>query len=114
MLVFRGRVLTVRSHGYSVVKTKTALLRVFWAGGELPPDIYAGSLVCAVGKVITYDNGRDWRVSDALPLVGEDWSPMMKPIYERLFLFAADPAEWCPKEVINMYRYRRQFKPPTS
>ncbi len=66
----------------------------------------------AVGKIITYDNGRDWRVSDALPLSGEEWRPLMSPIFRRLFEFAGDPAEWCPKEVIDMYRYRRQYRPP--
>lgn len=83
---------------------------MWWAGGILPPDIYVGQMVCIVGKIITYDNGRDWRVSDALPLLNESWYEIMKPIYQRLFLFAGDPAEWCPKEVIDMYRNRRSWK----
>ena len=65
-----------------------------------------------VGKIITYDAGRDWRVSDALPLGGDDWKPIMKPIYRRLFEYTSDPADWAPKEIIDMYRYRRQYKPP--
>jgi hypothetical protein len=80
----------------------------------LPPDVFVGKMVIGVGRIVTYDEGRDWRVSDALPIVGTEWPPLMRPIFERLFLHAADPAEWCPKEVIDMYRFRRQYKPPPS
>lgn len=114
MVVFRGRVQWAKANTYSLIRTKSAILRVWWAGGVLPPDIYVGAMVCAVGKIVTYDNGRDWRVSDALPLIGEDWPPLMRPIFQRLFMFAADPATWCPKEVIDMYRSRSQYKPPQS
>lgn len=71
-------------------------------------------MVIGVGKIITYDNGRDWRISDALPIVGVEWPELMRPIFQRLHMFCADPAEWCPPEVIDMYRRRRQFKPPQS
>lgn len=116
MLVFRGRVQWCKANTYCVIRTKTALLRVWWAGGILPPDVFVGQLVMGVGKLKTWDSGRDWRIEDALPLQNTDWGSMMKPIYERLFMFAADPAEWCPKEVIDMYRFRRGWvksKPST-
>lgn len=114
MVVFRGRVQWAKANTYSLIRTKTALLRVWWAGGLLPPDIFVGSLVCAVGKIVTYENGRDWRVSDALPLFGEEWKPMMAPIYERLFSFAADPADWVPQETLQMYRRGPRYKPPSQ
>ena len=109
LAVFRGRVQYAKNGHYSVLKTKTATVRVWWAGGILPPDVFVGQIVCVVGKIITYDNGRDWRVSDALPLEGE-WHEIMEPLFRRLFMFAGDPAEWCPKEVIDMYRNRRSWK----
>ncbi len=46
-------------------------------------------------------------------MFGEEWKPLMRPIFQRLFMFCADPATWCPQEVIDMYRKKRQFKPPT-
>jgi hypothetical protein len=112
LAVFRGRVQFARNGAYSVLKTKTATIRVWWAGAILPPDIYVGDMVCVVGKIVTYDNGRDWRITDALPLNvgGAPWGEMMEPIFRRLFMFAGDPAEWCPKEVIDMYRKRRGWK----
>lgn len=113
MLVFRGRVQWSKYDTYSLVRTKTALLRVWWAGGVLPPDVFVGHTVCAVGKLVTYDNGRDWRITDALPMPHE-WKEIMRPVYRRLFEFCADPAEWCPKAVIDMYRFRRGFIPPSS
>lgn len=84
---------------------------MWWAGNILPPDVFVGEIVAACGKIVTYDNGRDWKISDALPLTGDTWFEIMKPIYQRLFLFAGDPAEWCPKEVIDMYRFKRGWKP---
>jgi hypothetical protein len=108
--VFRGRVQYAKNGHYSVLKTRTATLRVWWAGGILPPDVFVGQIVCAVGKIVTYDNGRDWRVSDALPLAGDSWHEIMEPVFRRLFMFAGDPAEWCPKEVIDMYRKRRGWQ----
>lgn len=94
-----------KSGKYSILRTKTATLRVWWAGGVLPPDIFVGHKVRVVGKIVTYDDGRDFRVSDAIPLT-ESWKEVMDPIFERLWLFAADPAEWVPQEVIDMYRKR--------
>lgn len=108
--MFRGRVQYAKTGHFSLIRTKTATVRVWWAGGVLPPDVFVGQLVCVVGKIVTYDNGRDWRVSDALPLQGESWQEIMKPVFQRLFMFAGDPAEWCPKEVIDMYRNRRSWK----
>ncbi len=85
-------------------------MRVWWAGGALPPDVFVNQIVMGVGKIRTFDNGRDWEVSDALPLAGDTWYGIMEPVFRQLFMFAADPAEWCPKEVIDMYRRRRGWK----
>lgn len=117
--MFRGRVQSAKNGHYSLLRTKTATVRVWWAGGIVPPEVFVGQVVCVAGKIITYDNGRDWRVSDALHLSGDSWYGIMEPIFRRLFMYAGDPAEWCPKEVIDMYRKRRgwrksaPFKPPT-
>lgn len=84
---------------------------MFWAGNILPPDVYVGQVVCVVGKVKTFDNGMDFRITDALPLIeGDPWHFIMAPIFQRLFMYARDPAEWVPKEVIDMYRNKRGWK----
>lgn len=106
LIVFRGRVQRAKLGKASLVKTKTATIRVWWAGGVLPPNIYEGQKVRVVGKIVTYDDGRDWRVSDALILT-ESWKTVMEPVFERLWMFCLDPAEYCPKDVIDMYRFRR-------
>lgn len=96
-----------------MVRTKTAILRVWWAGGVLPPDLFVGNMVCGVGKIITYDDGATWRVSDALPMrEDEEWRHIMSPIFQRLFMFCRDPAEWCPPEVMQMYIKKRGWKGP--
>jgi hypothetical protein len=107
--VFRGRVQSCKD-GRSVVETRTARALVWWAGGVLPPDVYIDQEVMGVAKLKTFDNGRSFQLSDALPLSGESWSELMEPIFQRLFMFAGDPAEWCPKEVIDMYRRKRGWK----
>lgn len=95
------------------MRTKTAILRVWWAGGVLPPDLFVGNIVCGVGKIITYDNGESFRISDALPLRDdEEWRHIMAPIFQRLFMFARDPAEWAPKQVMQMYMKKRGWKGP--
>src|SRR5689334_18266168 len=109
LIVFRGRVQWHRSGKYSVVKTKTAILRVWWAGGMLPPDIFVGQKIRALGKLVTYDEGRDCRVSDALPLT-ESWKEVMEPVFRQLWMYCADPAEWVPREVLDMYRNRSPLK----
>ena len=109
--MFRGRVQSAKNNHYSVIRTKSAVLRVWWAGGIVPPDVFPGTYVMAVGKIVTYDNGKDHRVSDALILnPAFSWKNIMNVIYQRLFKFSKDPAKWVPKEVIDMYRFKRGWK----
>ena len=111
LIVFRGRVQYAKNHFYSVVRTKSATLRVWWAGGIVPPDVYPGTYVMVAGKIVTYDNGKDHRVSDALLLnAAFSWKRIMVPVYQQLFRFSKDPANWVPKEVIDMYRFKRGWK----
>lgn len=107
LIVFRGRIQWAKAGTYCLVKTKSANLRVYWAGGVLPPGIYVGRMVNAIGKIITYDQGRDWRVSDALPIPA-NWAELMKPVFEYFEQHVADPAEWVPPEVLEMYRGGRR------
>lgn len=87
----------------TLIKTRSANLRVYWAGGALPPNVFVGSQVVAVGKIITYDQGKIWRVSDAIPIASE-WKKFIGPLYRYLEKHAADPFEWIPPEVALMYR----------
>lgn len=111
LVVFRGRVQSFKT-GRSVIQTKTARFLMWWAGGVLPPDIFVGQVIMGVGKLKTYDNGRSFVLSDVLYLTGDSWNSMMQPIFKRLFMFAADPAEieGMPKEVIMMYRGKRGWE----
>lgn len=100
-----------RPDSYTLVRTKSAHLKVWWAGGALPPDVLVGKMVNVVGRVITYDGGRDWRISDALPIPGS-WKGILGPMFDYLAHFVADPAGWCSPEVLKMYREGR--RPRTS
>ena len=86
------------------MRTNSANLRVWWSGGILPPDVFVGETVHFIGKLVTYDEGRVFRVSDALPFKGPFWK-VVDPIYQYLFHFTRDPREWCPPEIIERQKW---------
>ena len=110
-MVCRARVVSAKTGAYSVLKSRTATIRCWWAGGVLPPDLYVGSEAIVVGKLVTYDNGEVWRLSDALMIRADaNWRDVMEPVFRRLNEYIVDPAEYVPKEVIDMYRYRKPMR----
>lgn len=74
-----------------------------WVGNMLPPDVYVGRMVCAAGKITTYDGGREWRVTGAVPI--PDGKRATAPIFECLDDICADPREWCP-DFLDMFKPR--------
>jgi hypothetical protein len=88
---------------YALVKTRSANLRVYCAGGILPPGVFVGRMVIGIGKIVTYEQGRDWRVSDALPIPTE-WLKLMRPVFRYFDKHVADVREWVPPEILEMYR----------
>lgn len=103
-----------KSGRYSVVLTRTAALRVFWAGNILPPTVFPHKMVCAVGKLVSYDEGREYRVMNAVPFTQSFWS-VVGPIYRHLWQYLEDPGEWVsPEDLKNLrlrYRTPSQFSP---
>lgn len=92
--MFFGRVQWAKADSYSVIKTRTANLRVHWAGNMLPPAVYVGQTVCAAGRLTTYDGGRMVLVTEAVPIpAGRDAMRRFAPLLDEL---CANPAEWCP------------------
>jgi hypothetical protein len=100
--VFKGRIQWADPSGYSLIKTRTANLRVYWAGGVLPPDVFRGDYVCVMGKIVTYENGTVWRIGDALVIDG-DWPQVMHPILAQISQSTRDPAEWMDEEKLEKY-----------
>jgi hypothetical protein len=92
--VFFGRVQWAKAGSYSLVKTRTADLRVHWAGGDMPPDVFVGSTVCAAGRIKTYDGGRMWLIVDAVPI--PEGQKAMQRFMSLVRKTQADPIEWAP------------------
>ena len=103
-MVFYGRVQWAKADSFSLVKTRTANLRVHWVGDQLPPDVYVGRTVCAAGRVKTYDGGRQVQIVDAVPI--PEGKAAMKRFFALLDGIAADPTEWCP-DLLDKIRQRR-------
>lgn len=87
------------------MRTRTANLRVWWAGGILPPSVYVSRKVNFIGRLITMDEGKMLRISDAVPFEGRYWK-IIDPVYAYLFHFLDDPREWCTPEIIDKQRWR--------
>lgn len=90
---------------YSLVRTRTANLRVWWAGGILPPSVFVGNKVNFIGRLITEDEGKRFKISDAIPFQGKYWK-VIEPLYAYLFHFTDDPRTWCPPEIVDKQRWR--------
>jgi len=108
LIIFRGRLIKAKSDFYSVVKTKGALLRVWWAGDTIPPMIYQTRIVCGVGKLTTMNSGEIFRVKDAVPFKPEHkyWKTV-NPIYNYLWNFLEDPEQWCDPHHLAKYKLVR-------
>lgn len=96
-----------KATSYSLVRTKSANLRVWWAGGVLPPSAFVGNLICGVGKISTYNEGTIFRVNDAVPFKKKYWK-VVDPIYRHLWQFLDDPAEWCGPDYIDKHKLKRK------
>ena len=99
-----------KATSYSLIATKSANLRVWWVGGVLPPMVFVGNVICGVGKIVTYNEGRDWRVSDAVPLQKKYWT-IVNPIYNHLWRYLEDPREWCGDEYLDRHRWKEYTSP---
>ena len=89
---------------YSLVRTRTANLRVWWAGGGLPPMVYVGNKVNFVGRLLTHDEGKYMRISDAVPFEGKYWK-VIEPLYAYLWHFLEDPRDWCDPAIVDKQRW---------
>ena len=102
LAVFRGRIQWADPKGYCLIKTRTAQLRVYWAGGVLPPDVFVGDTVSLMGKIVTYERGTIIRIGDALVIEG-DWPQVMHPVLAQISQATRDPAEWMDDEQLEKY-----------
>ena len=51
---------------YSIIKTKSASVFVWWADMKVP--VVPGKTVCLVGRLATVNNGQYFKVIDAVPI----------------------------------------------
>jgi len=103
--VFFGRVQWAKADTYSLIRTRTANLRVHWVENVMPPDVYVNRMVCAAGRIKTWDGGKLWTIVDAVPL--PDGGPALRKILKLLGTLTADPLEWCP----DLYERKRAARP---
>jgi hypothetical protein len=88
VVIATGRLLIYQKPGFTFVKTfrlrtRAALIEVFWREGRPPPSAYDGELITVYGKLITYELGRRPTICDALTL---NCSPsIMKQALTNLF-----------------------------
>lgn len=100
-MVFFGRVQWAKADSYSLIRTKTANLRVAWAGGGMPPDVYIGRTVAGAGKLKTWDGGRMVMVVEAVPFPdGRKALQAFAPLLDEL---AADPTDWAPEIIAKRF-----------
>ena len=92
-----------KADSYSLIKTRSANLRVYWLEGIMPPDVFVGRMVCAVGRIKTWDGGKLWAIVDAVPLTGKR---PLKRLMSAIDRTVADPLEWCP-DLLDRIRRRR-------
>jgi len=65
-----------------------------------PPSVFVGKHVNFMGRFQTYNAGSQFRVVDALPLVGE-YRKTMRPVLEYLYANAEDPRDWLESEALD-------------
>lgn len=99
-IVGTGRVQWFKAGVYTLVATKAAEIRVFWAGNLLPPNVYVGKTVHFFGKFKTLNGGAIFRVTEALPFNGS-YREIAKPLLKYLYQFADDPRDWAEKESLD-------------
>ncbi len=87
---------------YTLVHTKSADIRVKWAGDILPPGIYVGQRVNLFGRFKTYNDGKIFMVVDALPFQGS-YREIAKPALHHLYAHADDPRDWSEAESIKNF-----------
>ena len=99
--MFFGRVQWAKADSYSLIRTKTANLRVAWAGGGMPPDVYIGRTVAGAGKLKTWDGGTETMIVDAVPF--PDGRKALKGFGAILDELCADPSDWAPEVLAKRY-----------
>lgn len=104
--MFFGRVQWAKADSYSLIRTRTANLRVHWVEDIMPPDVYVGKTVCGAGKIKTWDGGRYWSVIEAVPLT--EGQAAMQRYMELIDQTMADPLEWCPDLLERKIARRRR------
>lgn len=103
-MVFAGRVQWAKAGSYSLIKTRTANLRVFWLEDAMPPDVFIGRTVCGAGRMKTYDGGARVHIVDAVPMpAGRE---AMKKFMELVAQSIDDPTKWVPDLLDRIFRRR--------
>jgi hypothetical protein len=102
--VFFGRVQWAKAGSYSLIRTRTANLRVHWVEDIMPPDVYVGHTVCAAGKIKTFEGGRIFTIIDAVPI--PEGKAAMRKFMALLDETAADPVSWCP----DIWERKRSYR----
>jgi len=59
----------------------------------LPPSVFVGNIVNFIGRFVTYNEGRDFFVVDALPFKAK-FQDVVRPVQNHILSQCEDPREW--------------------
>ena len=100
LIIARGRVQWSKESTFSLIATRSANIRVYWAGRVLPPSVFVGNKVNFIGRFVTWNEGKLFRVQDAIVFTGK-YQDIVRPVMKFVYESAEDPREWAEKEALD-------------
>ena len=91
----RGRLQKLRSNKFAILQTKSAMLKV-WFAGIVPPEVYPGDMINVIGRLRTFNGGTRFEIVGALPVKGRIRTHV-KAIAHYLWQYAPDPRTYVEK-----------------
>lgn len=80
-------------------------MRVYWAGGTLPPSVFIGQRVNFVGRLVTEDGGTRFFVKEAVPFLAR-YRKTVNPVIDYMWTFLEDPREWAKPQTLDFLRLK--------
>ena len=81
-------------------------------GGILPPMVFVGQTVGFVGKLLTYNEGKIFMVTEAVPFKKDapSYWRIMGPVYAHVWQYLEDPRTWVESQpILDAMRLRELY-----
>lgn len=85
---------------FSLIATRSSNIRVYWAGAVLPPSVFVGNKVNFIGRFVTWNEGKLFRVQDAMVFTGR-YQDIIRPITKFVYESCEDPREWAEQAALD-------------